>query len=463
MKKAVYICLSALLAVSLAACRPTPEKPAVADKNETLAKMIAEPAVTGNRAPIPDGWKEELRFQNGTQVTVDAQVEKPDVTSYPVIAVSPHKFTQEDARYYAGILLRNKPIYEYSRVRTKSAVEKDIINVKAQIEDMKNMQNVPEDKRQSVIGDLYQQLKSLETEYQNAPDKEPDKVPAALRFKDDTQGNHTIEVEADLGEDSRGVLIMTTSDDGMTSVLTFSNTSANRNYDTQIETRDSYAGMTLSRRDAQDAAEKFLKDIGITCVQPADTSSRADSRGYGTDDASALADNPEVRKDYGFQFSRVINGIPVTCINTYYGLTYDYESEYDKTWPAEVIDVRVDDGGVYGFLWGGAGDTGKVLNENVEMLGFDSIKELFRKQIFYQRTWSAPLFIDSKIIVKKVKLGYMRIELKEYEYVYAPVWDFIGDWTYTDTASNEPGGIYNVSFLTINAIDGSVINRNMGY
>ena len=463
MKKAFYVYLAALLAVSLAACRPTPGKPAIADKNGALEQIIAKPAFTGNRAPIPDSWHEELRFHNGTQVTVDAQVEKPDVTYYPVIAVTPHKFTQEDARYYAGVLLRNKPIYEYSRVRTKSAVEKDIIYVKAQIKDMKNMQNVPEDKRQSIIGDLNQQLRSLETEYQNAPEKEPDRVPAALQFKDDTQGNHTIEVEADLGEDSRGVLIMTTSDDGMTSVLTFSNTGANRNYDTQIETRDSYAGMTLSRRDAQDAVEKFLEDIGITCIQPADTSSYADTRGFKNEDASALADNPEVRKDYQFQFSRVINGIPVTCINPYYGLTYNNEDGYDKTWPAEIIDVRVDDGGVYGFLWGGAGDTGKVLNKNVEMLGFDSIKELFRKQIFFKRTWSDPEYAGCKITVKKVKLGYMRIELKEYEYVYAPVWDFIGDWTYTDTANNEPGGIYNVSFLTINALDGSVINRNQGY
>ncbi len=463
MKKAAFIILSMLLAVSLAACQPTPEKPAAADKNGALEKIIAQPAVTGSPAPIPDSWQEELQFQNGTQVTVDAKIEKPDVSSYPVISATPHKYTLEDAQYYADILMQGRPIYEYSRVRTKSAVEKDIIDIKAQMENTKNMQNVPEDKRQSVIEDLNQQLQSLETEYQNAPDKEPEKVPATLQFKDDSQGNHTIMVEADLGESVPAVLIMTTSDDGMGSILTFSNTGANRNYNTQVEVRDSYAGMTLSRREAQDAAEKFLKNIGLTCIQLADTSSFTDPKGFENEDASALADNPEVKKDYQFQFSKVISGIPVTCINSNYGLTYSYEAEYDKTWPDEVIDVRVDDGGVYGFLWGGAGDTGQVLNENVEMLGFDSIKELFRKQIFYQRTWSGPTYTDSKITVRKVKLGFMRIELKENEYVYVPVWDFIGDWTYTDTIVNEPGGIYNVSFLTINAIDGSTINRNQGY
>ena len=65
----------------------------------------------------------------------------------------------------------------------------------------------------------------------------------------------------------------------------------------------------------------------------------------------------------------------------------------------------------------------------------------------------------------------MRIRIRDEEaYMLIPVWDFIGDWSYTvntiDTEGNNSSTINScngVSFLTVNAIDGSIVNRYLGY
>jgi hypothetical protein len=46
-----------------------------------------------------------------------------------------------------------------------------------------------------------------------------------------------------------------------------------------------------------------------------------------------------------------------------------------------------------------------------------------------------------------------------------PVWDFLGTriWKDTNSGKDVSSGNVNLSFLTINAIDGSVIDRNLGY
>ena len=72
-----------------------------------------------------------------------------------------------------------------------------------------------------------------------------------------------------------------------------------------------------------------------------------------------------------------------------------------------------------------------------------------------------PNSTDNLIKIEQIKLGMMRCRLSESRYVYLPVWDFIGDCTYK--IDDIPDGEYNVSFLTINAIDGSIIDRVAGY
>ena len=63
-----------------------------------------------------------------------------------------------------------------------------------------------------------------------------------------------------------------------------------------------------------------------------------------------------------------------------------------------------------------------------------------------------------RLVFNNITLGMMRVAKKDSsnEYYYLPVWDFIGHY-------GESNGGTEMSFLTINAIDGSLVDRGLGY
>ncbi|MHB1313927.1 MAG: DUF6034 family protein [Christensenellales bacterium] len=74
----------------------------------------------------------------------------------------------------------------------------------------------------------------------------------------------------------------------------------------------------------------------------------------------------------------------------------------------------------------------------------------------------------TQVHVTSVQLGYMRVRVKDAqdEYMLIPVWDVYG---YNDEMSQINGKpkinpqYFIETLLTINAADGSVIDRNLGY
>lgn len=133
---------------------------------------------------------------------------------------------------------------------------------------------------------------------------------------------------------------------------------------------------------------------------------------------------------------------------------------------------------------------GDALNTNVPLLPFEEIKGIFDRQIILRNQWGYPeeSVISRRLIIDHVELSYMKVRKPndDKEFIYLPVWDFhgklmakYGDDYPTGTEgfnildeNNEHVEIGNMeelasanylSFLTINAIDGSIIDRNMGY
>lgn len=72
-----------------------------------------------------------------------------------------------------------------------------------------------------------------------------------------------------------------------------------------------------------------------------------------------------------------------------------------------------------------------------------------------------------EIIIKEVRLGYMRVKDRETlsEGTLVPVWDFFGSWTTTGGSFTQPLVFEDsyTSLFTINAMDGTVIDRDLGY
>ena len=144
--------------------------------------------------------------------------------------------------------------------------------------------------------------------------------------------------------------------------------------------------------------------------------------------------------------------------------------DYTKNeWNGESIDICVNDAGIVTFNLNSPIETKDTVVKESKLKGFSSIKKTFEKMIV---TSNAQLdngdgFIDSiNINVKKVVLRYMRIsEANDFQSgLLVPVWDFIGTKKYQyNTKSNDENGENEESLMTINAIDGTVIDKQLGY
>lgn len=90
------------------------------------------------------------------------------------------------------------------------------------------------------------------------------------------------------------------------------------------------------------------------------------------------------------------------------------------------------------------------------MKTFEEIKNIFEKMVIVANAQEGvQVFIE----IDRVVLGYARIsEADSYDTgLLIPVWDFQGRRTYGNGLTD-----YG-SLLTVNAIDGSVIDRSLGY
>jgi hypothetical protein len=101
------------------------------------------------------------------------------------------------------------------------------------------------------------------------------------------------------------------------------------------------------------------------------------------------------------------------------------------------------------------------------MLPFDKIKNVFEKMIIVGNSYYKEYNGDMDITEARLGLARITAQNDLKSGLLIPVWDFFG----TVTTHYEEGGRgrsytirdTGISWLTINAIDGTVIDRSLGY
>ena len=160
---------------------------------------------------------------------------------------------------------------------------------------------------------------------------------------------------------------------------------------------------------------------------------------------------------YVLYYVRKINGVPVTFEAKQYP---DLQDEaYSELYNYEKYTITIDDSGITCFELQGYMDIVSTIDDNAELLSFDEIKNRFKQQMF-----SKYCTTGFNITVNRVTFGYMRVRKLNSidEFILIPVWDFFGYQTSAGPTWDDVC-TQNNSLLTINAIDGSVINREFGY
>ncbi len=199
---------------------------------------------------------------------------------------------------------------------------------------------------------------------------------------------------------------------------------------------------------------------------------------------------------YTFVFTHQIDGVP--CL--YNAIAIANDEGYNDIWDYEQLRIEVDRNGIRSAAWYYPLTIAEQLAQSASLISFEQVMDCFSKMVFIKNSWlendlNTKIYLNvdysddpgepreedaitvGKVIVhiKNIKLGLMRVQ-SGMDFLLIPVWDFYGyrerftpEGEDIDILSRESTGTaeeyrpIEYCMLTINALDGSVIDLQQGY
>ena len=477
MKRYIAILLCMAVAAGVAACQPTPEKEIVVVKSDGAmdAVIAATTAPDTQKFSAPSHYTDSGTFYNGMlNLALDMDVIIPDVERYPVYEAFPSDFTQEQVDSIVYGLFKDAPlIFDDQRETKQDILEKFLLPTQ------KKLERIRQSAQKDSIADLESSIELYKQWYDAAPEK-GDEYPI-------TSGDYSkleqFSAKADLGKARPATLHIDKLDNnGFSRELEFVN-GVEYIYNAFYEPTDDL-DIKTTRNEAVAIATQLVKDMGADDFVLA-------AVGKTTrlgDEFSIYSDEYQSVMAYSVVFTREIDGIPFRyCAIDRPGSKAD-DAVRSSPPPYERIMVIVDDSGVANVFWIGNTRIGKQLNENVVLLPFEEIAERAMNQLKVQyafladekhQSYAAFKTESIDLLINRAELSYMRVRMKNSDdYMLIPVWHFFGISTLhfdpegveafnrankTDIKSLNVTDFPYIVYLSLNAIDGSVIDINLGY
>lgn len=168
---------------------------------------------------------------------------------------------------------------------------------------------------------------------------------------------------------------------------------------------------------------------------------------------------------YEFVFTREISGFNALYTNTLLAMPPTLSDVAAPSWWYESIRCFVDEEGIAYLIWDSPYDILESIETHGRILPFDDICKTFEKMMPVQyAVISDEQYV--KIDINKVCLGLCRITERDdtSKGILIPAWFFFGTRSITSEGKTFTYGNDGYeSILTINAIDGSVIDLSKGY
>ncbi len=480
---AILLCGLMAFTCFTTACQPTPATPAVVNKNTDLVGEVAKANEEGNKAELAKDKQvinEQIQKLNGhlnmefkpnAQVTikVDADITPVGDRKYPVIREQPENFTKEQFDTFVKYLTNDQPLFYMADGShwTKEEIGAMLPHVKGYGE-QGNLPSYIKSTIKDVTG-------RLEEDFTSAPSKADEKpYDGTLIQKDNNKYYSTItQLKCYLGKDQAAHLSLRQSFNKTKTSLQFDND----DYGIAYATFEPYTGtdakqMKLTYQEAKAKAEEFVKQM-----DGQDSSMVIYDSAIAYQSAFGYHDKETAQQAYAFNFARSYNGIPVEPIG--YLTTASEKIDYSKQIRPEGIFIIIDDKGINTASWQNHTKFMEKAAEDTPMIDFDSVKDIFEQHCKQKFTWvprddalqTGPTKKDLRatLNINRVELNLMVMPEKDNldNYITVPVWDFIGDMNYDEKYISQEGstaeGEKNISIVTINAINGSIIDREQGY
>ncbi len=462
-----FILLPLLFVLLFSSCQPNPDHEIVVGKGNSNENAQQQAAATPYQAT--QHWKEDAPITlNDLTVTIDADVSMPSAEKYPVIRVKDKVFTQEEADKIIAVLSQGKQLY--SNEATREELEQSLIALKAEVSRLK--QEDPQSDLITVYEDY--QIPDIEKRLQEMPKEDVKKEPVTV-FQMSKYGWDQIAVRADLGKMELAAIAMNNGSNTLlesgysipSSSILFSDGAAYTAYNSdkhEVMAEDSAPeGVATTKEEATAQAQAMLDKLGITDMRIAQIRPAYRIIPYST---GVIED----KQSWQIVYTPQIEGIPVNFYkDNAAGVTNGgmsgkgYNAEYFNP----IIVFYVDDTGIAMMRWLGPLEAGDKLNENAKLLAFPDIQQRIKDQLSKKYAYPAGKTKTTQVHITDIRLGYMRARVKDTQndYMLIPVWDVNG---YTDQTSMDGKAKINPenfieTLLTFNAMDGSVIDRRLGY
>lgn len=476
MRRIISITLAIIIAAGmLAACQKTPESPIVVGNN--TEKLIEQAQMENGdmtaegqnavdlytRLNAPETYSQELVSKGGRlHVFADAKVFLPS-EELPIVRVKPTEFTQEQARRFVEVLMgsdANYVEYDYDDL-VRGAYERKIERLRYGLSDWTGIGQYIFDLQYNTVQEAEAALSELITKAASAPEAYPVYAPDfEWEYRESYINGEEVE------NNDTYMTLFSTKDQTTFSYFEIRNAREStgraemvyiRDYELPLDTffDDAYTGsetLPLSAEMAQKQAEQIIAQMGIegfACTSNELTHYRTEY--------------DEKKPAYHIAFTRQIGGITETYTNA-----ETVSDDYNQPWDYEIIHILIDGDGILRFEYKSPYEIVETVAENTALLSFDKIRDVFEKMslivdnpVDYNPVWDDSGGMEYHITA--VRLGLVSVREKNGDTgLLVPAWDFLGyergrmtsdaDWQTVNTNELE-------SYLTINAIDGNIINR----
>lgn len=477
MKKIICILLAAFMGLMvLSGCQKTPDEAIVIGKGSgQLEEKIQDAEISVSEILPGQNSKIEQIIEHETlpiRIIVDADVQLPKAGSFPSVKVQPRTFTEQEIAMTCDYFIGDAYFADYKSAESTGLSFKEKVQIN--IDDIKNniayaKERQPQDT--AYIERLQEQLITEQKDLLNAV--EITDLPKASRTADES-----------------GRVLGNFIKDGKVFRFFVNNGSAKQSY--MELSRESIVDINdlteISYEHALHIAEEAIENIG--------------ANEYGFQLLSAEEKNETgaypTGQYFSFVFTRSINDVycgydRTESVDGFEGMNEEdrYEMVFDEPWPYEYLMIDVDAHSIRRLVWQSPVTITETVSENTALLPFEQVMECFAKMAFIKNAYleqeldfeyvnanAKSKVVSMDIHIKKIMLSLMRVQSGT-EYFLIPVWDFYGYRDHLDEngveyslalgaateeeikQANETEMKY--SFLTINAIDGSIIDRGLGY
>lgn len=473
MKKILLVTLTVFL---LFGCQKTPNSPIVVGKNTDLmlekAQQGRNETIEGSidtdlykRLGAPVSYNIKLNSNNGKlNVFVDAEVNLPK-GEIPIVRVCPTIFSMEQVKTFSIVLLGETPYYiENPDNKSKGIINREITRLQTIINNW-NLEDSPYTSSYETLSEAESSLRELQLQESLAPETIPLITPSFSWLKPHVWTSKGIRETSDTY-----ISLWCMKDVQTQSRLDVYNLKETSN-DIKLQYwRDTFDGLSVistetfnideskfkRREEAQQIAETAIRQMrldGFVCSNVF-TSAYEDST-LGTTSIPV----------YDFIFMRSINNV----VETYTNENASADG-YAKPWQYEKVHVFVDKDGILYVEYSAPYKILETVMTETNLMPFSEIMDIFEKMVLVVNNTvdngSGGSNAKHEYRITAITLGLVSIREQNAETgLLVPAWDFLGHEVHYDSSGNlitlnsnnlEP-------FLTINAIDGTIIERGEGY